>query len=170
MNEKAAEAWVRAAIEQYEDPLLRYALHFVHDLETARDVVQDTFMKLCQQSEIELRPKLAKWLYTVCRNRAIDICRKERRMKLLPEHEISDQLVQQTDSNRPDMGLEEIESAVGLMEQVSRLSGQQQEVLRLKFSGELSYREIAEVTGLSRSHVGVILHTAISKLRQRMSP
>jgi RNA polymerase sigma-70 factor (ECF subfamily) len=35
----------------------------------------------------------------------------------------------------------------------------------LKFSGGLSYKEIAEVMELSVSHVGVILHTAIGRLR-----
>ena len=39
---------------------------------------------------------------------------------------------------------------------------------RLKFHGGLSYREIAEVMGITSTNVGFILHTAISKLRQRM--
>lgn len=168
MNDQAPQSWIDAAIEQFESPLLRYAMHFVHDLESARDVVQDTFMKLCQQSEIELRPKLAQWLYTVCRHRAIDVSRKECRMKLSPEHEITDQLSQQDESLRPDAAIEQVEMAAGLLSQIERLSDQQQEVLRLKFSGELSYREIAEVTGLTVSHVGVILHAAIAKLRERL--
>ena len=171
MKDSASQAWIDAAIEQYEGPLLRYAQHFVFDLESARDVVQDTFLKLCKQSENEMRPKLAKWLFTVCRNRAIDVCRKESRMKVAPKDQISDHLVARADdSASPAEGLEKVETAQGLMQQLSRLPNQQQEVLRLKFHGGLTYREIAEVTGLSSSHVGVILHTAISKLRQRMVP
>lgn len=169
MNDPSPPSWIEAAIEQFESPLLRYAMHFVHDLEAARDIVQDTFMKLCQQSEIEMRPKLAKWLYTVCRNRAIDVSRKERRMKLSPEYEITDQISSQNNSNPPDAAMEQVELAAGLMAQIERLSNRQQEVLRLKFSGDLSYREIAEVTGLTVSHVGVTLHEAITKLRTRMS-
>jgi RNA polymerase sigma-70 factor (ECF subfamily) len=171
MEESASQAWIDAAIEQYEGPLLRYAQHFVFDLESARDVVQDTFMKLCKQSEPEIRPRLAKWLYTVCRNRAIDVCRKESRMKVTSEDQISDQLVSQTDdSTSPTVAIEKVETAAGLLTHVAKLPDQQQEVLRLKFHGGLTYREIAEVTGLTSSHVGVILHAAISKLRQRMSP
>ena len=164
MEESASQAWIDAAIEQYEGPLLRYAQHFVFDLESARDVVQDTFLKLCKQSESEMRPKLAKWLYTVCRNRAIDVCRKESRMKVAPEEQLDNQLLTQAvDSISPTVGLEKVETAEGLFQQVSRLPDQQQEVLRLKFHGGLTYKEIAEVTGLSSSHVGVILHTAISR-------
>ncbi|QEG20554.1 RNA polymerase sigma factor [Mariniblastus fucicola] len=171
MEDSATPAWIDAAIEQYEAPLLRYAQHFVFDLESARDVVQDTFLKLCKQSENEMRPKLAKWLFTVCRNRAIDVCRKESRMKVAPEDQISDQLVARADdSMNPMLAIEKVETAEGLLQHVSRLPDQQQEVLRLKFQGGLTYREIAEVTGLSSSHIGVILHTAITKLRQRMVP
>ena len=170
MENMASPAWIDAAIEQYEAPLLRYAQHFVFDLELARDVVQDTFLKLCKQSESEMRPKLAKWLFTVCRNRAIDVCRKESRMKVASEDQINEQLVSQADDlANPTVGFEKVETAESLLQQLSRLPDQQQEVLRLKFHGGLTYREIAEVTGLTSSHVGVILHTAISKLRQRMT-
>ena len=170
MKDSASQAWIDAAIEQYEGPLLRYAQHFVFDLELARDVVQDTFLKLCKQSESEMRPKLAKWLFTVCRNRAIDVCRKESRMKVASEDQINEQLVSQADDlTNPTVSLEKVETAESLLQQLSRLPDQQQEVLRLKFHGGLTYREIAGVTGLTSSHVGVILHTAISKLRQRMT-
>ena len=69
-----ADSWIQDAIEKHEGSLLRYAQHFVHDLETARDVVQDTFLQLCRKPDEELRSRVAPWLFTVCRNRAIDIC------------------------------------------------------------------------------------------------
>jgi RNA polymerase sigma-70 factor (ECF subfamily) len=43
--------------------------------------VQDTFLKLWQTDPDTVNGRLAPWLYTVCRNRAVDVCRKERRMK-----------------------------------------------------------------------------------------
>ena len=42
----------------------------------------------------------------------------------------------------------------------------QREAIRLKFQNQFSYREIAEVMGLSESHVGVLLHLALKTLRQ----
>lgn len=164
-----ADSWIQDAIEKHEGSLLRYAQHFVHDLETARDVVQDTFLQLCRKPDEELRSRVAPWLFTVCRNRAIDICRKERRMKLAPENQLADHLADHQDgSSHPGEALEKTEAAAGLHDQISRLPDRQQEVLRLKFNVGLSYKEIAEVTGLTSSNVGFILHTAISKLRQRL--
>ncbi len=164
-----AESWVKCAIEQHEGSLLRYAQHFVHDVETARDVVQDTFLQLCRNPKEELKPRVAQWLFTVCRNRAIDVCRKERRMKLAPENQLDDQLSKQTDASfDPGSRLEKTEAAEGLTKQIEKLPDRQQEVLRLKFHAGLSYREIADITGLTSTNVGFILHTAISKLRQRL--
>ena len=48
------------------------------------------------------------------------------------------------------------------------LSENQQEVVRLRFQGGLSYREISEMTGHTVSNVGFLLHTALKNIRERM--
>ncbi|MCA9437915.1 MAG: sigma-70 family RNA polymerase sigma factor, partial [Candidatus Omnitrophica bacterium] len=77
--------WIRQALAEYEGPLLRYVHRMVGDLETARDVVQDAFLKLCSSRPEKVRDHVAPWLYTVCRNRALDIQRKESRMNPISE-------------------------------------------------------------------------------------
>jgi RNA polymerase sigma-70 factor (ECF subfamily) len=158
--------WIQCAIDEHESSLLRYAHHFVHDLETARDVVQDTFLQLCKQTNDEIKDRVAQWLFTVCRNRAIDICRKEGRMKTAHENVLVDQV---DPLQGPTAGIEKAEAAEGLVQQISRLPNNQQEVLRLKFHAGLSYKEIADVTGLSRTNVGFLLHKAIARLRERLT-
>ena len=64
--------------------------------------------------------------------------------------------------------IERRETEDHLLQLVAELSDNQQEVVRLKFQENLSYREIADVTGLSVSNVGFLLHTAVMKLRERM--
>ena len=46
---EAHERFVEEALARYEGPLLGYAMGIVHDLDRARDVVQDTFIRLYQQ-------------------------------------------------------------------------------------------------------------------------
>ena len=90
-------------------------------------------------------------------------------MKLAPENQLTDHLQGQSDELvDPVARLEKSETAKGLLKQIARLPDRQQEVLRLKFHAGLSYKEIAEVTGLTSTNVGFILHTAISKLRTRL--
>ena len=175
LTEPEGEHWISSAIAEFESPLLRYAQHFVRDIEAARDVVQDTFLQLCRHSNDDIRGRLAQWLYTVCRNRAIDVIRKESRMKPMtdtatdPDGKTNSMLEPTDQGPAPGQLAEQSEQELGLLQQIRRLPDRQQEVLRLKFHGGLSYKEIAEVMGLTSTNVGFILHTAISKLRQRMA-
>ncbi|CAN5408911.1 hypothetical protein BH23VER1_BH23VER1_01920 [soil metagenome] len=79
VSESAAELLQRA-LDEFERPLLGYANSILHDVEAARDAVQDTFLKLYQQSEGSIGDGLKAWLFTVCRNRCLDMLRKRKRM------------------------------------------------------------------------------------------
>src|SRR5688572_9396933 len=87
MDEPAQDqvAWLDGAVARYQSLLTRYALRLVGDIQRAQDVVQDTFLKLVREDRAELNGRLAEWLYTVCRNRALDVRRKESRMVALAE-------------------------------------------------------------------------------------
>ena len=77
--------WIRSVLERHEGPLTRYAARITGDVELAREVVQETFLRLCDQPHLELQDHTAEWLFTVCRNRALDVRKKEQRMKRLSE-------------------------------------------------------------------------------------
>ena len=65
--------------------------------------------------------------------------------------------------------VEQSETVSRVLELLDTLPENQQEVVRLKFQNGLSYREISEVTQLSVTNVGYLLHTAIKALRQQMT-
>jgi RNA polymerase sigma factor (sigma-70 family) len=157
--------WVRAAMARYEGPLLRYAASLTGDLDLARDVVQDTFVRLWRSDPDRLRDGLAAWLFTVCRNRALDVRRKEHRMGRL-----DDAPAVAVAGLEPDPGaLAEVSAAHREVLAVLRtLPASQQEVVRLKFQAGLSYKEIAAATGHSVTNVGYLLHTALTTVRERM--
>lgn len=170
MGESDRRYWLDDLLARYEGPLLRYVARLTGDLDRARDIVQDAFVRLVRERE-HGRPArepnhTAEWLYAVCRNRAIDVHRKERRMKplMLVEHETTPESVS------PAETIERRDSAAAALKLLATLPGNQQEVVRLKFQDGLSYKEIAGVTGLSVSNVGFLIHTAIRTLRARMQP
>ena len=150
------------ALERYERPLVSYARSITGDLESARDAVQETFLRLSRQDIAALEPRLAPWLFFVCRNCALDHRRKVVRF--------ADGMVE---DNVPDSGpspseqASSAEDAIQLRSLVERLPAQQQELVKLKFEAGLSYREIGEATRMSVSNVGVQLHNAIQTLRQQ---
>ena len=57
-----------------------------------------------------------------------------------------------------------------LVDLIEGLPPRQREVMRLKFQGNLSYRDIAETLGITTSNVGFIIHSATQRLRKLMMP
>jgi len=157
--------WIRQAVRRYESRLLTYALHLLHDRERARDVVQETFLKLCTQQPDRIQSHLAEWLFTVCRNACVDIQRKESRMRPL---DVTAAGNEQTDVPSPADRLEQTESTSTVLRMLGGLPPNQQEVIRLKFQHGLSYQQISNVTGLSVTNVGFLLHTGIKTVRTRI--
>ena len=152
-------------LRRFELPLLQYATRILGDRDRARDVVQETFIELQRGRRRQLDDHApAKWLFTVCRNRALNVCRKEKRMSYL-EEEILEK--RESPEPRPNERIEKEEASGFLLRIVATLPPRQQEVLQLKFQNDLSYQEIAEITKLSVSHVGVLIHTALKTLRER---
>jgi RNA polymerase sigma factor (sigma-70 family) len=163
--EAAETRWVRAAVDRYEGPLIQYAARLLAgDVERARDIVQDTFLKLWTADRAAVDGHLGQWLYRVCRNGALDVRRKEARMTTL-EH---DQTVQ--DHEPPRTVSSDAPVAFGsVLAMLATLPERQQEVIRLKFQGDLSYREIANVMDLTINHVGVLIHNGLKTIRERLS-
>ena len=148
---------------EQQAPLIRYATRMLGgDTDRARDVVQDTFVKLMGQPRAAINGHAVEWLFTVCRHRALDVLRKEGRMKRFSEGEA--ERVTAADP-RPGRSLEQAETHAALLKMIGHLPPNQQEVVRLKFQNGFSYKEIARITELSVGNVGFLIHTAVARLR-----
>jgi RNA polymerase sigma-70 factor (ECF subfamily) len=127
--------------------------------------VQDTFLRLCRERPEQLNSHLTEWLFTVCRNRALDVRRKESRTRALTDIDLSSR---PSNDPSPAVAAEQRETTGDVLRALDELPANQQEVIRLKFQNELSYREISRITHLSVSNVGFLIHTGIKTLRQRV--
>ena len=162
-----ASSFVQAAVVRHQAPLLRYATRLLGgDTDRARDVVQDSFVRLMAQPPAEVDGHVAEWLFTVCRNRSLDVLRKEGRMKRFEEGQAERLTAAEP---LPARTLERAEQHEAVRRLIGKLPHNQQEVIRLKFQNGFSYQEISRITSLSVGNVGFILHTAIKALRQEMS-
>ena len=163
--------WIRSALDRHERPLVRYATRITGDVEQARDVVQDVFLRLCRADRATLDGHLAPWLYTVCRNRALDVQRHNGRMRLMADASV-EATPDTTTARSPDQARapREPDEISGLLRALDALPKRQQEVIRLKFQAGLSYRDIGDVVGSSAGNVGVLIHTGLKALRTRLQP
>ena len=154
--------WVREAVNRFDGPLTLYATRLIGDAETARDVVQDTFLRLCSQERAAVDGHLAEWLFTVCRNRALDVLRKEHRMTQLSDEQVNRCL---SPAPSPHESAERQDLSSRVLTLLEVLPPNQREVLRLKFQNGFSYQEISRISGHSVSNVGYLIHAGIKTLR-----
>jgi RNA polymerase sigma factor (sigma-70 family) len=154
------EQIIADAIAQFEKPLVSYAKNITGDLESARDAVQETFLRLSRQNLPHLQPRLAPWLYCVCRNCALDHRRRASRYT----DPVDEDHIPAADNPLHHAIAEEDKKKLACL--VATLTPRQQELLKLKFEGDLSYKEMGVVMKMSISNIGVQLHETIQNLRK----
>ena len=159
-------AWVRETLDRYERPLVRYALRYAGDLESARDAVQDTFLKLCLADRAALNGMLAGWLFTVCRNRALDLRRKQRRSVRL-----EDAAERKIECPMPPPGaaLEAGELRALVFAEIDKLPADEREVILMKFHEGLTYREISQITGTPVATINYRMHALLTRIAERLN-
>lgn len=161
-----ATGFLARTFSEQQGPLTRYATRLLGDADRARDVVQDTFVKLMGQPPGAVDGHTVEWLFTVCRHRALDVLRKEGRMRRFEEGQV-DRVT--AGDLRPGRMLEQAETQAVVLQLIDRLPRNQQEVVRLKFQNGFSYKEISRITELSVSNVGFLIHTAVARLRSEFA-
>lgn len=157
-------AFLIAALDRYERPVIRYALGIVGEINLARDIAQEVFIKLSRSLSTLDRGRLAPWLFTVCKNRALDHVRKNQR--IIPmELEVLDK--EASKHSGPSEAMEEKELSRALKRWISELPEKQREAVRLKFECGLSYKEISQTLKTSMGNVGTLIHLGVTTLRQQ---
>ena len=147
-----------------ESPLLAYARRLLGDFAQAEDIVQEAFMKLHTQFQKVLTPQ--PWLYRTVHNLAVDHQRRTNRITLFGDGQDDDSPANDTADSQP-MPDEQIArwEGIGLVRLVlETLDDRSRDIIRLRFHEDLSYKEIADRTGLTVGHVGYLLHHALKAM------
>jgi RNA polymerase sigma factor (sigma-70 family) len=131
------------------------------DYYLAGDILQESFTRYLEKYGKE--GSNTALLYTIARNAVVDGHRKQGRdLPLFDEPELS-----QPNPEKQMMVREDYRRVLAAMQE---LAPEEKDVLSLVVSSDLSYREIARITGASESNVKVRVHRARVKLRKMMKP
>lgn len=134
------------------------------DPAVAEDCAQDVMVTVWNKAHLydPARASVATWVFTIARNRRIDLARRDRRPEPEdlgwgpePETAQEDGLVLQQDSDRLGVALKGLPEA-------------QRELIEKCYFGDLSHREIADVTGLPLGTIKSRIRLALDKLRHAM--
>ncbi|WP_409077740.1 sigma-70 family RNA polymerase sigma factor [Roseovarius sp. SCSIO 43702] len=135
------------------------------DAATAEECAQDVMATLWHKAHQfdPRRASVATWIFTIARNRRIDIARKDRR----PEPEELDWgPAEQTD--QADAVALQQESAA-LSEAIAELPAKQRTLIEAAYFGDMSHSEIADRTGLPLGTIKSRIRLALDRLRHAMN-
>ena len=135
----------------------------------AADCTQDAFLAAV---ELSRRERVRNWpglLQQLATRRALDQLRS-RAARSRFAGKVPDWTTVVSSNPGPAQEAEAAELAASLRAALAELPDKQAEVFCMRLLSELSYRDIARLSGMSRSAVGVLLHRARSRLREMLSP
>jgi RNA polymerase sigma-70 factor (ECF subfamily) len=153
-----------ALVERYQAPLIHFLRRTLGTDEDVFDCAQDAFLAAYRNlSRYSEEHPFRAWLYTIARNKALDLVRKRRREVPLT---LDENLVDH--QPRPEEVWLAKEQASMLAEVLNELPEHYGQALFLRFHQELSYEEISLVLEIPVSRVKTYLHRGKEKLRQHL--
>jgi RNA polymerase sigma factor (sigma-70 family) len=153
-----------ALYEEYMAYVFRYINYRVGNRNEAEDLTSVVFEKaLAAFHRYDHRKSAPQtWLLTIARNTVTDHLRKSANRQTMPLENV---VGIESDDPSPPEATERKEQYARLKYCLTALPLREQEIVSLKFGGELNNRQIASMVGLSENNVGTILFRAIGKLR-----
>lgn len=150
-------------LERHQQVVFSYILYTVRNKNLADDFFQETFCKAIitiRQGRYTESGRFRSWLMRIAHNLMIDYFRQKKNEKTFSNDEWGTDLL--NDSSLCDETVEgewvrsQIQSDVKKL--VKRLPHTQREVVEMRYYGELSFKEIADITGVS-------INTALGRMR-----
>ncbi len=151
-------------VERYQNRLFRFILERVGNREDAEDILQITFVTAYRNlGGYSDQYRFSTWLFTLAYRRTVDRLRQRRN---IPAEAATDRVVDAHPA--ASMEAEEVHDRLwGLARRV--LSDRQHTLLWLRYGEDLDLGEIASVTGLSRTHIKVLLYRARQILARHLA-
>ena len=153
-----------ATYREYLPRIYNFFRYRLGDRGLAEDLTAATFEKAWRGRSRFRRDRSAfsTWLFTIARNVAIDYFRKK-------EQEIPLEAIrEQADPKSLEETVQRNHDFARLSTLLSQLPAREREVIAFKYGAGLNNREIANLTRLSASNVGIILYRVVEKLRAGM--
>lgn len=140
----------------YKDKLFGYLIRLTGDYELASDMVQESFTRLL--SYYGPTERNSGLLFKIARNAVMDAKRKDRWSRNIEDHDLKDE-------KNPEKHMVIMESYQRVLIAMDRMDETERDILSLAVGSGLSYREIAEIVGISEGNVRVKIHRARARLK-----
>ena len=148
---------------RYQSKIYNYILFTVRNQEVAEDLFQETFMKAIvtiQQGRYAADGRFGAWITRIAHNLVIDTFRTERSENTISNDECEVDLLNDADlcDDNVEMQMVNDQTLADVRRLVNALPANQREVVYMRYYQDLSFKEIAEITGVS-------INTALGRIR-----
>ena len=156
-------------VEHYQQTAYRLAFRMLGDEDEARDVVQDSFIRIWEKIKTyNEKEKFTNWMYRIVSNRAIDSIRAMKRRPVISiEKLIPDTLG--TGENGIDVALENREAGELIKAFTRGLPEKQQLVFSLRDLQGLSPQEVQDISGMTETAIKSNLYHARKTIREKLT-
>ena len=151
--------------KDYFKALTAFSVRFVNDVDDAKSIVHDVFMKLWEKrDEIDLRKSVKSYLFTAVNNRSLNFIRDHKRF--VREELIIDQHHDEHWESQDNFSTEDIQEKIN--KTLEKLSPKVREAFYLSRTEGLKYKEIAERMAISVKTVETHMSVALKELRKSL--
>lgn len=142
-------------------------LRLLNNPDDALEVVQASIEKGINHANAPAldHPEFKPWLFTVVRNKSIDILRHQQRVRKVEHEEYHSSAPHITE---PDKSLQQMQLKETLEQAINQLNTQQKEIILLRDYHNFSYGDIAKILGIANGSVMSRLHRARMALRETL--
>ena len=159
---------------RYQNDIFRFCLHYLKDVERARELAQETFIRVfVARARFDQARKFRPWILCIARNLCLNELKRKKAvaMESLEEfassaRETSGEILRSAD-DCPDEQAMAAERKALLFEALNGLDNTAREVVVMRFFEKMSARDIAEVIGISEGAVRTRLHRIMKALREK---
>jgi RNA polymerase sigma-70 factor (ECF subfamily) len=161
-KERDREAFAQL-YEEYFDKIYRYVALKIGDRMEAEDITQQVFLNAIRAiSSFKLKGiPFSAWLFRIAHNQVVDYLRKKTRRSVSSIDKVS-----LSADDDPAKMLERKLDVERLNSATQKLTPAQQEVISLRFAGEMSIAEVAKVMRKSEGAIKALQHSAVVALRK----
>jgi RNA polymerase sigma-70 factor (ECF subfamily) len=151
--------------DEFMPKVYRFIHYKVNDEQVTEDLTSIVFEKALDNFNkySSNKASFSTWIFSITRNTLIDYYRTNKTHQQVSLDEVTEMPSQDFS---PQEMVEKNAEQECLRRCLSKLPEDDQEIIRLKFAGELNNRQIAKILGLSESNIGVKLFRSIKKLRE----
>lgn len=155
------EATFKDLIHKFRPSIFKICLGFVSSATEADDLFQEVCLQIWKGlARFEGRSSYKTWIYRISLNVCLMHKRKKRAPDTIPDEKVAHQL-----GNWEELEKQEKDEKIQLLYQFIRKLPEKDRVLCMLFLEDLSYKEMAEVSGLTVNHIGVRMNRIRQKLK-----